>query len=85
MEIKEVILTQKFESDIKHIKDALMNEKIKKHISKIIERPEIGKPLKYFLKGERTVYIWPYRLIYTLSEDKLILLRFEHRKDAYKQ
>jgi len=59
---------------------------IKKQISKIMERPEIGKPLKYFLKGERMIYIWPYRLIYTISGgDKLILLRFEHRKDAYKQ
>lgn len=85
MEIKEVILTQKFENDIKHIRDALMKEKIQKHIAKIIERPEIGKPLKYFLKGERTIYIWPYRLIYTLSGDKLILLRFEHRKEAYNQ
>ena len=83
MAIKEVIRTQKFDDDTKHIRDSLLKEKIKKHIAKIIERPDIGKPLRYSLKGERTVYIWPYRLIYTLSGETLILLRFEHRKDAY--
>jgi len=31
MEIKEVILTQKFEDDTKHIRDALMKEKMIKN------------------------------------------------------
>ena len=83
MVIKEVILTQKFEEDTKHIKDNLLKERIKKHIKKIIERPDIGKPLRYSLKGERTIYIKPYRLIYSIANDTLILLRFEHRKEVY--
>ena len=83
MVIKEVIPTQKYEDDTKHIKDALLKERIKKHIRKIMERPETGKPLRYSLKGERTVYIKPYRLVYSFANDTLILLRFEHRKDAY--
>jgi len=83
MVIKEVIPTQKFEDDTKHIKDALLKEKIKKQINKIVERPEAGKPLRYALKGERTVYIKPYRLIYSVSVETIILLRFEHRKDVY--
>lgn len=83
MVIKQVILTQKYEEDTKHLKDALLKERIKKHIEKIVERPEIGKPLKYSLKGERTIYIKPYRLIYSFANDTLILLRFEHRKKAY--
>lgn len=76
-------MTQKFEDDTKHIKDSLLKEKIKKQISKITERPDIGKPLKYFLKGEKSVYIKPYRLIYSVADDTLILLRFEHRKKVY--
>ncbi|MBS3140863.1 type II toxin-antitoxin system RelE/ParE family toxin [Candidatus Woesearchaeota archaeon] len=82
MVISEIIKTQKFEDDIKH-KDSLLKERIKKQIAKIIESPEIGKPLKYSLKSERTIYIKPYRLIYTLSNETLILLRFEHRKEVY--
>ena len=83
MVIEKVILTQKYEEDIKHIKDSLLKERIKKQIKKIIERPDMGKPLRYSLKGERTVYIKPYRLIYSTVGNTLILLRFEHRKDAY--
>jgi len=83
MVISEIIRTQKFEDDTKHIKDSLLKERIKKQIAKVIESPEIGKPLKYSLKGERTIYIKPYRLIYTLSNETLILLRFEHRKEVY--
>lgn len=83
MVVQEVITTQKYEDDTKHIKDALLKEKIKKQVMKIIQRPDTGKPLKYSLKGERTVYIKPYRLIYSVSGNTLILLRFEHRKDVY--
>lgn len=84
MKIKFVITTNSFEKDIKHIKDKKTKERIKKQINKIIENPEIGKPLRYSLKGERTIRIKPFRLIYTFEEDKLILLRFMHRKEAYR-
>ena len=82
-EIKEIIWTQKFEQEFKKIKDRITQEKIEKQIKKILKNPSIGKPLKYNLKGERTVYIKPFRLIYSLEKDKLILLRFEHRNGVY--
>lgn len=81
--IREVITTDKFEQDIKHIREALTLERIEKQIRKIVSDPEVGKPLKYSLKGERTLYIKPYRLIYAVEGSTLILLRFEHRKDVY--
>ncbi len=84
MVIKEIILTQKFEDDTKHIKDNLLKERIKKQIKKITEMPDAGKPLRYSLKGERTIYIKPYRLIYSVINNTLILLRFEHRNDVYR-
>ena len=67
----------------KKVKDKLTKEKTKKQIIKIIKNPEIGKPLRFRLKGERTVYVKPYRMIYTPIEDKLYLLRFEHREKVY--
>ena len=79
----KVTFTEGFEKQFKKIKDNLTKERIKKQIEKIIENPEAGKPLRYNLKGERTLYIKPYRLIYTINHDEIILLRFLHRQEVY--
>ena len=81
--INEIVYTSKFEHDVKRIKDKSFKEKIQKQIVKILENPEIGKPPRYALKDERTVRVSPYRIIYTVQGNKLILLRFEHRKEVY--
>ncbi len=62
--------------------DNFLLEKIKKQIKKIIENPEVGKPLKYY-RGERTLYVKPFRLVYAIRQDEIILLKFEHRKNVY--
>ncbi|MBI4919335.1 type II toxin-antitoxin system RelE/ParE family toxin [archaeon] len=68
---------------ISKIKDAGFKEKVKKQVEKIIETPEIGKPMRYGRKGTREVYISPYRLAYAYFplENKLIFLDVYH-KDA---
>jgi mRNA-degrading endonuclease RelE of RelBE toxin-antitoxin system len=78
----EVIFTDKFERELKKA-DTSIKDKIRKQITKIIQDPETGKPLRYDLKGERTVYVRPYRIIYTFSNNTLYFLRFEHRGDVY--
>ena len=78
----EVIYTEKFEREAKKA-DNSIKEKIKKQMKKIIENPHIGKPLRYDLKGERTVYIKPFRIIYSFSNNTVYFLRFEHRKGVY--
>jgi mRNA-degrading endonuclease RelE of RelBE toxin-antitoxin system len=78
----EVVYTEKFEKELKK-SDNSIKEKAIKQIKKIIENPEIGKPLRYNLKGERTVYVWPFRILYAHSENTIYFLRFEHRKDVY--
>ena len=82
-EINAIIWTQKFEQEFKKIKDRITQDKIEKQIKKVLENPTVGKPLRYDLKGERTIYIKPFRLIYTVDKNKLILLRFEHRNGVY--
>jgi mRNA interferase RelE/StbE len=84
-EIKEIIWTQKFEQEFKKIKDRSTQDKIEKQIIKIKNNPNFGKPLRYNLKGERTIYVKPYRLIYAVESSKLILLRFEHRNHVYEK
>ena len=78
----EVIYTEKFEHEFKKA-DQSIKEKALKQIKKIIEHPTIGKPLRYQLKGERTVYVKPYRIIYSYFNETLYFLRFEHRKEVY--
>jgi len=62
--------------------DDFEKEKLEKQIGKIIQNPLVGKPLKY-KRGERTLYIKPFRLIYSVRGDNIILLKFEHRKSVY--
>ena len=83
--IREIIWTQKFEQEFKRIRDRTTQDKLEKQIRKIYENPNLGKPLRYNLKGEWSVYVKPYRLIYKVEGDKLILLRFEHRKQVYEK
>lgn len=83
VEIKEIVYTQKFERDVRKIRDILVKDRLRKQIEKIADDPESGKPLRYGLKGERAIRIPPYRLVYAVQQDRLILLRFEHRKAVY--
>ncbi len=83
VEIKAIVYTQKFEHDVRKIRSSSLKERLEKQIRKVVENPELGKPLRYGLKGEWTIRVKPYRLIYTVQGDRLILLRFEYRKDVY--
>ena len=71
----------KFDKALKHIKNKDLKIKIWKQISKIIEDPEIGKPMRYIRKGTREVYIQPFRLSYTYikEENKIIFLDLYHK------
>jgi len=70
-----------FEKKVRKIKDQLLKSKVKKKILKIIDSPEIGKPLRYSRKGNREVYIPPFRLsyLYLKNEEKLIFLDLYHK------
>ncbi len=79
-----LVWSDKFRKEVTKIKDNKLKEKLQKQIENIIDSPELGKPLRYNMKGERTIYIKPYRLIYAYPGTVLYLLRFEHRKEVYK-
>jgi mRNA-degrading endonuclease RelE of RelBE toxin-antitoxin system len=83
VEIEEIVYTEKFERDVRKVRDSLLKEKLEKQIRKVAENPDFGKPLRFGLKGEWTIRVAPYRLICAVQGDRLILLRFEHRKDVY--
>ena len=70
-----------FKKRVKKIKDNSLKIKVKKQILKIINSPEIGKPMKYSRKGTREVYIPPFRLSYYYADDKLIFLDLYHKDE----
>ena len=79
--IKKITRSSLFIKETKKLDKTLL-KKLTKQITKIIQNPHVGKPLKY-KRNERTIYIKPFRLIYTINEDELILLKFEHKKNVY--
>ena len=75
--------TDDFLRTIKKIKDLSVKEKIKKQIKKVLEKPEIGKPMRYARRGTRELYIGSYRLAYSYSkeEKKVIFLDLYHKDE----
>ena len=65
------------------IKDQSLKEKIIKHIAKLKENPEIGKPMQYTRKGTRELYIAPFRLsyVYKKEEELIIILELYHKDE----
>ena len=72
-----------FEKLLCKIKDQMLKEKVLKQLIKIKNNPEIGKPMQYFRKGTREVYIKPFRLsyLYLQSEDKIVILDLYHQDE----
>ena len=82
--IRETVWTKKFERELRKLRNGTIKDRVKDQIEKILDNPETGKPLRFDLKGERSIYVPPYRLTYAVQGDTLYLLRFEHRKTVYR-
>ena len=70
-----------FEKVYKKIKDGALKLRIKKQIAKIIESPEIGKPMRHDRKGTREVYVPPFRLSYAYIKEgnNVVFLNLYHK------
>ncbi|MBR9699925.1 type II toxin-antitoxin system RelE/ParE family toxin [Candidatus Woesearchaeota archaeon] len=80
----EIIFSDEFKKDFKKIKDKQTRLRLIKHIKKLASLPESGKPLKYELKNHRGIKIPPFRIIYRLEKERIVINCFDHRKDVYK-
>ena len=80
----EFLATELFLKEFEKIKDKPTKDRLIKQIEKILKNPDIGKPLRHDLKGERTVHMKSYRIIYKMENKSITFLRFEHRKEVYK-
>jgi mRNA-degrading endonuclease RelE of RelBE toxin-antitoxin system len=80
--IKEVVRAPRFIHQIKKIDGSLI-ERAQKLITKIINEPEVGKPMRFDRKGTREVYLPPFRLsyIYDKTNNILYLLEIYHKDE----
>ena len=74
-----------FQRAISKIKDQEIQKSVKNKIKKIINEPEIGKPMRNVRKGTREVYLsgGTFRLSYTYykESDTLEFLDFYHKDE----
>jgi mRNA-degrading endonuclease RelE of RelBE toxin-antitoxin system len=80
----EIVFSEEFRNEFSKIKDKSVRIKVIKHIKKLAELPESGKPLSHELKGHRSVRIPPFRIVYRLEKERIIINCFDHRKKVYK-
>lgn len=61
--------------------------KVKKVIAALKFNPFIGKKLEGKYKNDYSIRVWPYRIIYTVIKQKLIIevIEIEHRGGAYRK
>lgn len=73
----------KFKKKFLKIKDKNSKDKVKKQIYKIIENPEMGKPMKYERKGTRELYTSPFRIAYSYDKNvvKILFLNLYHKDE----
>jgi len=66
-------------------KDRKIYSEIQGRITKILNEPNIGKPLRYSLKNRRRVHIDSFVLVYEFKEGELRFVDFNHHDKIYKK
>lgn len=79
----QLIFSEEFRKEFKKIKNKAIRLKIIKQLKKLAQVPEFGKPLRYDLKGHRTIRVTMFRIIYRIEKGSIIINCFDHRKDVY--
>jgi len=80
----ELLFSDEFKKDFRRIRDKTTRLRIIKAIKRLAENPEAGKPLQYELKNYRTLRVPPFRILYRLQGNSLVINCFGHRNDIYK-
>lgn len=59
-------------------------EKILKRIDLLPKRPVAGKKLRGDYANFRSLKAWPYRIIYKIEKNIIMIYSISHRQSAYK-
>ena len=79
-----VVLPKKVQSDLANL-DARYRPRIYRALRALESDPYLGKPLEGQYKGLRSLALWPYRIIYEIRKQEMIILviRIGHRQGVY--
>lgn len=58
--------------------------KIKRKLAGLAKDPYLGKKLNGELTGWRSVRAWPYRILYSLDKNQVMVHKIQHRQGVYK-
>lgn len=78
----DVLFEENFQREFSKLRHAVLKDQVRKQIDKIIENPDIGKPMRNQRKGTRDVYVGSKRLSYSYYEvEKLLVFLDIYHKD----
>lgn len=66
-------------------RDRVLWGRVQDAINKILVYPELGKPLRHFLRNTRRVRVGSFVLVYEIENDLVRILYFEHHDRVYKK
>lgn len=80
-----VILSKDAQKQYEHL-PKVERIKVRKKLLLLEENPTAGKKLVGELSGIRSLYAWPYRIIYEINgkEKRVEILKIAHRQGVYK-
>jgi mRNA interferase RelE/StbE len=81
----QVLVTRKSEKALDDLPSAYRT-KIVRTLQGIRTDPYLGKKLSGTKKGQYSVRVWPYRIIYRIEKKQLIIIviDIDHRQSVYK-
>lgn len=80
----KIVIPRKVQKDLNAV-DKRYKQRIQAALVSLSSDPLLGKKLDGKYKGQRSYEVWPYRIIYEIIKNKLIILiiRIHHRQGAY--
>ncbi|KKU06018.1 MAG: hypothetical protein UX07_C0009G0022 [Parcubacteria group bacterium GW2011_GWA2_45_30] len=80
-------ISQEARQALKKLKqqDRALLTRVERSVEKVLENPEIGKPLRHNLKNNRRVHVGSFVLIYEIAGESVLLVDFAHHDKIYKR
>lgn len=81
----KIVVPKKAQKELEKI-DRRYKSRILIALKILSENPFLGKNLGGEYSGQRSYRVWPYRIIYEIHKNELVILiiRIKHRQGAYK-
>lgn len=80
--MRQPVFTPDFDKALQKLDNAL-RKLVLKRIQKILEKPELGKPLHAPMQGYFSERVLSYRIIYRFSIQTVTFTFLDHRDDVY--